>query len=249
MPQAHFKVLVLGGTGEAVAVAAGLAQLPYVEVITSLAGRTQHPMVPGQIRTGGFGGVAGLTDYLQRHQIRALIDATHPFAAQMSWHAAAAATATGLPSLMVVRPAWEKVEGDRWIEVSDHPAAVQSLPDSADRLFLTIGRQELAAYATLKNQWFLMRMIEAPAEVAQIPLGLVLLVRGPFTLEQERQLLLNHTIDAVISKNSGGASTYAKIAAARTLNLPVVMVQRPEAPQVPKTESASEAIQWVQAQL
>jgi precorrin-6A/cobalt-precorrin-6A reductase len=243
------RILILGGTQDAISVAAGLTQLPGLEVTTSLAGRTQTPQVPGRVRVGGFGGTAGLSEYLQTHQVSALIDATHPFAARISWNAAAAAMAVGIPHLMVVRPAWEKVEGDRWIEVRDHDAAARSLPESASRVFLTIGRQEISAYAALEHRWFLMRAIESPPAGEPQPRGLWLLARGPFSLPEERALLIGHKIDAIVSKNSGGAATYAKIAAARDLNLPVVMVQRPDRPKVLQIQSATEAVRWVRERL
>jgi precorrin-6A/cobalt-precorrin-6A reductase len=238
------RVLILGGTSEAIALATALAQYPHLEITTSLAGRTQKPAVPGLVRTGGFGGTAGLINYLQSQQVYALIDATHPFAAQMSWNAAAAAIAVGIPHLMVVRPPWQKIEGDHWIEVEHNTAAAAALSGLANRVFLTIGRQELAAYATLEDLWFLMRMIDPPALDAAIPQGLLLLERGPFSLEGERSLLSKHCIEAVVSKNSGGEATYAKIIAAREMNLPVVMVQRPQIPEAMQAKTIDDAVRW-----
>jgi precorrin-6A/cobalt-precorrin-6A reductase len=239
------RILILGGTSEAIALALALAQHPDLEITTSLAGRTQKPIVPGLVRSGGFGGTAGLIDYLQDRQIHALVDATHPFAAQMSWNAAAAATAIGIPHLMLVRPPWQKAEGERWIEVEHNAAAAATLPGMASRIFLTIGRQELAAYAFLKETWFLMRMIDPPDATAAIPPGLLLLARGPFSLDDERSLLARHRIEAIVSKNSGGEATYAKIIAAREMNLPVVMVQRPSRPETAKAETIPEAVRWL----
>jgi precorrin-6A/cobalt-precorrin-6A reductase len=243
------RVLILGGTSEAIALAVALAQHPHLEITTSLAGRTQKPTVPGLVRSGGFGGTAGLIDYLQGQQVHALVDATHPFAAQMSWNAAAAATAIGIPHLMLVRPPWQKAEGDRWIEVEHNAAAAATLPGMASRIFLTIGRQELAAYAALKEIWFLMRMIDPPDVAAAIPKGRLLLARGPFSLDDERSLLSRHRIEAIVSKNSGGEATYAKITAAREMNLPVVMVQRPSIPETAKAETIPEAVRWLSQRL
>jgi precorrin-6A/cobalt-precorrin-6A reductase len=243
------RILILGGTSEAITLATTLAQSPALEVTTSLAGRTRTPAVLGKVRIGSFGGASGLAEYLQHHQVQALIDATHPFAAQMSWNAAAAAAATGIPHLMLVRPAWEKVRGDHWIEVQNHAAAAALLPQLAHRAFLTIGRQELSAYAALKDLWVLMRMIEPPLEETSMPQGLLLMDRGPFTLENEQSLLLEHRIEAVVSKNSGGTSTYAKIAAARALSLPIVMVQRPQMPQTKQVNSVAETICWLSEHL
>jgi precorrin-6A/cobalt-precorrin-6A reductase len=239
------RVLILGGTSEAIALALALTKYPDLEITTSLAGRTQNPAVPGLVRSGGFGGTAGLIDYLQAQDIQALIDATHPFAAKISWNAAAASTSVGIPHLMLVRSPWQKVEGDRWIEVEHNAAAAAALPGLANRTFLTIGRQELAAYASLKDQWFLMRMIDPPPADAVIPQGQVLLARGPFLLEDERSLLLTHNIKAIVSKNSGGEATYAKIIAARELCLPVVMIQRPPVPEVMQAATIPDAICWL----
>ena len=244
------RALILGGTGDAVALAAQAAQIPDLEVITSLAGRTQHPTPPiGTVRVGGFGGAAGLADYLRDRQIHALIDATHPFSAQISWNAAAAAAAAAVPHLMLIRPAWEKHPHDRWIEVATHEAAAAALPTLAQRIFLTIGRQELAAFAHLDQLWFLMRMIDPPAANTIVPNGLLLLERGPFALSQERSLMLNHDIGAIVSKNSGGDATYAKIIAARELNLPVVMVQRSPTPIGTQAANATEALSWLRSTL
>lgn len=243
------RVLILGGTGDATDLATRAAEIPGVEVITSLAGRTRQPGVSSAtIRVGGFGGVAGLTDYLQKQQIDALIDATHPFAAQISRHAAVAAVEVNIPRLMLLRPAWQHTEGDDWIEVDSHEAAAAKLPELAQRIFLTVGRQELAAFAHLQH-WFLMRMIDPPPADAIVPPGKLLLERGPFTLHQERSLLQQYEIGAIVSKNSGGAATYAKIVAARELGIPVVMVQRPSAPIGEQVAEVESALLWIQNKL
>ena len=243
------RVLILGGTGDAIALAAQATQIPDLEVITSLAGRTQHPAMPiGLVRVGGFGGAAGLVDYLRDRQIDAIIDATHPFATQITSNAAAAAIAANIPHLMFIRPAWEKTINDRWIEVTNHEAAAAVLPALAQRIFLTIGRQELAAFAHL-DQWFLMRMIDPPASDVPVPNGLLLLKRGPFSLDEERSLLLKHHIGAIVSKNSGGDATYAKIIAARELKIPMVMVQRSPLPAGVQVIDLAEALSWLHATL
>jgi precorrin-6A/cobalt-precorrin-6A reductase len=243
------RVLILGGTGDSAALAAKVADLAPFEVVSSLAGRTQQPAVPlGTVRTGGFGGTAGLIQYLRAEHIQILIDATHPFAAQMSWHGAAAAAAVGIPFLMLVRPAWQRVEGDRWIEVATIEAAVPAIPATATRVFLTIGRQQLAPFAALTQTWFLMRSIDPPAADLDLPLGEILLDRGPFSLEQERHLLQSQRIQAIVSKNSGGPATYAKIIAARELGIPVVMVQRPAMPDGETVTDVDGAIAWLYAE-
>lgn len=235
------RLLILGGTGEASALAQQAACLPNLTIISSLAGRTQAAAPfqadapQTQIRVGGFGGVSGLVAYLQAESIDLLIDATHPFAAQITCHAVEAAALTATPFLRLNRPAWQPVPGDDWREVPNNAAAAALLTELTfgsgyhpPRVFLTIGRQELAAFAHLSNVWFLMRMIEPPAP--PIPTGKVLLERGPFDLATERQLLVDYQIQLIVSKNSGGEATYAKLIAARERGIPVVMVQRPPAP-------------------
>jgi precorrin-6A/cobalt-precorrin-6A reductase len=241
------RVLILGGTGDASELAAKISLLPDVEVITSLAGRTRQPSVStGSVRIGGFGGQAGLVQYVQAQKIDFLIDATHPFAAQISWNAAAAEA--GIPHLMLIRPAWQPmsgVGGDCWIEVDTLEAAAAALPAIAKRVFLTTGRQQLAPFVPLTHLWFLIRSIDPPTPETPMPNGLLLLDRGPFTLEQERHLLIEHQIDLIVSKNSGGEATYAKIFAARELRLPVVMVRRPAMPVGMQVSSVEAAIAWL----
>jgi precorrin-6A/cobalt-precorrin-6A reductase len=241
------RVLILGGTGDAVALAARTAAIPEIEVITSLAGRTRQPLVSSQnTRIGGFGGVAGLVEYLRDQQIDRVIDATHPFAAKISFNAAAAALEVGIPHLMVIRPAWQPIPGDRWIEVESNAAAATRLPNLAQRIFLTIGRQELSTFAYLRDLWFLMRMIDPPQPDVPVPPGKLLLERGPFSLDQERSLLHQYQIEAIVSKNSGGDATYAKIIAARELGLPVIMVQRPAMPPGEQVNTLEAALAWIE---
>jgi precorrin-6A/cobalt-precorrin-6A reductase len=240
------QVLILGGTGDAADLAGKLAALPSISVISSLAGRTSQPLSPlGAVRRGGFGGVSGLVAYLKAEHIDALIDATHPFAQQISWQAAQAAEKTGVPYLRLARPAWQKTQDDDWIEVETVEAAARTIPTRTRRVFLTIGRQQLAPFATLPQVWFLMRSIDPPDETLTLPNGQVLLDRGPFSLEQERQLFGNYQIDLLISKNSGGNATYAKIIAARELQIPVVMVRRPEMPAGETVADGEGAIAWL----
>jgi precorrin-6A/cobalt-precorrin-6A reductase len=243
-------VLILGGTGDAAALAAQLSVLPGVEVTSALAGRTQQPSaLLGSVRVGGFGGSDGLVAYLKEQRISILIDATHPFAAQMSWNAAMAAVNAHIPHLMLVRPEWKTVVGDRWLEVESVEAAAQAIPTNARRIFLTIGRQQLAPFASLTEHWFLMRSIDPPAADMALPNGELLLDRGPFTLENEIALLKQYTIEAIVSKNSGGDATYAKIVAARELELPIVMVQRPAMPSGDRVSDVASAVEWVKQML
>lgn len=240
------RVLILGGTGDASKLAAKLVAFPSVEVISSLAGRTSQPIdLSGTVRSGGFGGVSGLVAYLRAQRIDALIDVTHPFAKQISFNAAEAAQATGVHYLQLARPVWQKQPQDCWIEVETIEAAVSAIHAEARRVFLTIGRQQLAPFALLEHVWFLMRSIDPPDVTLPIPKGEVLLDRGSFRLAQERSLLEKYQIDVLVSKNSGGNATYAKIAAARALQVPVVMVQRPVMPRGETVADVEGAIAWV----
>lgn len=240
------RLLILGGTTEATQLATQAAKMPDLEVISSLAGRTQQPINPaGTVRSGGFGGVEGLVHYLQDQQIDLVIDATHPFAAQISWNAAIAVDRSSIPRLSIVRPAWKSEP--HWIEVESNEAAAAILPDLAQRIFLTIGRQELSTFAHLTELWFLMRMIDPP-ETA-IPPGKVLLARAPFSVEQERAWMQEYEIQAIVSKNSGGDATVSKLIAARELKLPVVMVQRPPMPDGEQVSEVQSALDWINQQL
>lgn len=239
------RVLLLGGTSEASALARALDARPGVAVTTSFAGRTSAPTAAaGATRVGGFGGAEGLTAHLRRERVDVLIDATHPFAAHMRWHAAAAADEVGIPRLRVERPAWQPGPGDRWVEVADLDAAAQAVADGGyRRVFLSTGRTELAPFARCTAVWFLVRSVEPPDG---LPLAdaEVVLARGPFTVEGEVALLRHHGVDAVVTKNSGADATAAKLAAARRLGLPVVMVERPPSPPGPLVTSVDEALAW-----
>jgi precorrin-6A/cobalt-precorrin-6A reductase len=243
------KVLILGGTGDAVKLAAKLATIPQIEVISSLAGRTKKPAaLVGQVRIGGFGGAEGLANYLQQNSINILIDATHPCAGQITHNGAIASHVANIPHLMLVRPQWERVTGDEWIEVESVEAAAKAIPESVNRIFITSGRQQLEPFLQRSHiypeTWYLMRSIDPPD--IELPNSKMLLDRGPFSLEQERKLLRDYQIQAIVSKNSGGDATYAKIIAARELGIPIVMVQRPARPEGEKVTSIEEAIAWLQ---
>ena len=238
------KILILGGTQEAAKLAKKAANLPDIQVKLSLAGRTSQ-IASQNLRVGGFGGVAGLIKYLKSEKIDLIIDATHPFAGKISQNAAIAAENLGLSRLMLIRAEWESVIGDKWIEVDTIKAAAEILPGLSKRVFLTIGRQELTVFSEVENIWFLMRSIEQPSSDIVLPKGLLLLERGPFDKDSEKQLLKTHNIDAVVSKNSGGNATFAKIIAARELGIKVVMVKRPMLPQGQWVEDVESALLWV----
>lgn len=240
------RLLILGGTGDAVKLLDRASSLPGLKVITTLAGRTQVPKaVVGEVRVGGFGGEAGLVEYLNTEKIDLIIDATHPFAAQISWHVAGAATQTNIPRLMLLRPAWTRLPEDDWIEVESIQKSVMAIPATAERIFITIGRQQLALFARLTDRWCLMRSIDPPDPSIPLPPGKLLLDRGPFTLESERQLLTQYRIQAIVSKNSGGDATYAKIIAARELKIPVITIHRPIVPEGDRVADIESAIQWL----
>jgi precorrin-6A/cobalt-precorrin-6A reductase len=244
------RILLLGGTGDSRALAERLAGRSDVEVISSLAGRTEQPAtLPGGLRIGGFGGVEALADYLRSERIDLLVDATHPFAARISDNAESACRLSGTPRLVVERPPWQAVEGDTWIPVPDAEAAADALPGLAERVFLSVGRQEVEAFATLPRIWFLVRMIDAPRGALPLHDYEVVLGRGPFEENGERALLLLHGIEAVVTKNSGGEATYAKIAVARQLRLPVVMIERPPHRAGETAASLEDALDWIEARL
>jgi precorrin-6A/cobalt-precorrin-6A reductase len=223
-------ILILGGTTEARELAAALTARPGVRVTTSLAGRVTRPgAVAGEVRIGGFGGVAGLADWMRQEHVDALVDATHPFARVITAHAAQAAAVTGVPSVVLRRPGWHPGPRDRWHPVDSLDEAAGLLPSLGRRVFLTTGRMELAAFAHLTELHFVIRSVELP-EPPMPPHTEVLLARGPFTVADESTLLYDHCIDVLVTKDSGGAATSAKLTAARELALPVVVVRRPPLP-------------------
>lgn len=245
------RILILGGTGEAAQLAAALAADPRFAPVTALAGRTAKPaMLAGEVRMGGFGGVEGLVAYLREAGPRLLVDATHPFAAQIRRHAAEAAAATGVALLRLERPAWAKQRGDRWHEVEDLPAAATLAPKLGRRAFLTVGRKEIAAFADQPAVHYLVRLVEPPATPLPLADYHLLLERGPFDEADELQLLRAHKIDLVIAKQSGGKATYGKIAAARTLRLPVILQRRPALPPgyapTATVATAADARAWIE---
>jgi precorrin-6A/cobalt-precorrin-6A reductase len=223
-------VLVLGGTTEARALAGELSARPGTRVTTSLAGRVRRPgVVAGELRVGGFGGAEGLADWLREQRVDAVVDATHPFAETITANAARAATATGLPLVVLRRPGWQPGPRDVWHPVPSLDAAAGLLPRLGHRVFLTTGRLGLAAFAHLTEPRFVVRSVEPP-EPPMPPHTHVLLARGPFTVAGETALLREHRVDVLVTKDSGGAATAAKLTAARDLGLPVVVVRRPPLP-------------------
>ncbi|RII20667.1 Precorrin-6A reductase [Streptomyces sp. YIM 130001] len=239
-------VLILGGTTEARRLAGLLHGTPGLTVTSSLAGRVASPRLPpGEVRIGGFGGTDGMAAWLRDHRVDALIDATHPFAGTIGFHAAAAAAVARVPLLALRRPGWDPVAGDVWHDATSLAHAAELLPGLGRRVFLTTGRLGLAAFAGLTDLWFLVRSVDPPGPPFP-PRTEVLLDRGPFTLDGEREVLRQRRIDVVVTKDSGGAATAPKLTAAREAGVPVVVVRRPPAPegvaQVPDPEAAA---RWV----
>lgn len=223
-------ILILGGTTEARELATALTALPEVKVTTSLAGRVSRPgALAGDVRIGGFGGAEGLAAWLREHHVDAVVDSTHPFAGTITANAARAGAATGLPVVVLRRPGWQPGPGDRWHPVASLAEAADVLPGLGRRVLLTTGRLGLAAFAHLAQLHFVVRSVEPP-EPPIPPDAEVLLARGPFTVADEAALLREHRIDVVVTKDSGGAATAAKLTAAREAGVPVVVVRRPPLP-------------------
>jgi precorrin-6A/cobalt-precorrin-6A reductase len=240
------KVLILGGTAEARMLAAALARRNDCSVTLSLAGRTAEPAPqPVPVRRGGFGGAEGLARYLRDERIDILIDATHPYAAVISANAAAAAREAGVKLLALRRPAWEKCAGDNWLEVVTVEDAVRALGAAPRRVFLALGRKELRPFDSAPQHFYLVRSVDPVEPPLAVPRAEYIAARGPFSEADDRALLEAHRIDIVVAKNSGGDATYGKIAAARTLGLPVVMLKRPMLPDVPSVATVDDALRWL----
>lgn len=238
------RILLLGGTTEASALARLLAGAG-LDAVFSYAGRTAAPVgQPLPLRIGGFGGAEGLADYLRAEPISHVIDATHPFAAQMSRNAIAACAATGTPLLALQRPAWSAGPGDRWTHVPDIAAAAAALPDQPARVFLAIGKQNLDAFAGRPHH-YLLRLVDPPEGPLPVPDAEAVIARGPFTVEGDKALLRAHSITHLVAKNSGGAGAEAKLIAARALHLPVIMIDRPVLPARQIVVNPAEAMAWL----
>jgi precorrin-6A/cobalt-precorrin-6A reductase len=240
------RVLVLGGTTEASALAKLLAGDPRFDAILSLAGRTSNPTPqPLATRVGGFGGIEGLVRWLRAEKADTVIDATHPYAAQMSAHAVAACKQVDVPLGSIVRPPWKRQEDDSWRIVPTAEAAAAALGKMPLRVFLSLGRQDLHAFTSAPQHRYLARTIEAPEQTALPPNIRILQARGPFDRDSEAKLLSEQEVDVIVSKNSGGTATYAKIEAARELDLPVIMIARPDKPTGHVLGSPAEAVAWL----
>jgi precorrin-6A/cobalt-precorrin-6A reductase len=237
------RILILGGTSEGSELATHLVARADLTVISSLAGRVSQPRLPtGIVRVGGFGGAAGLVSYLVDEKIELVIDATHPFASKISGNAELACNTLGVPLIAFERPHWEPKGQDGWHVVPDVHAAATMVNHKHNRVFLSIGRQELGAFSNCEDAWFLIRTIDEP-DVKLPAHSKLILRRGPFHLSDELQMLRDESISMMVSKNSGGTATYSKIEAARALRIPVVMIDRPQKHNVPTVTRIDDVLQ------
>ncbi|MBR0853093.1 cobalt-precorrin-6A reductase [Bradyrhizobium liaoningense] len=238
------RALILGGTADASLLAAEIARA-RIDAVYSYGGRTRAPAdQPLPTRIGGFGGVSGLADYIRRDGITHVIDATHPFAAEMSRNAIEACKQTGTPLIALERVPWAKVHGDNWIEIADVDAAVAALPEAPANVFLAIGRQHIAPFAMKPQHAYTLRFVDPPE--ASLPFAAdVIVSRGPFTLDGELEMMRTRGIAWIVARNSGGDGARAKIEAARTLGLPLIMISRPQLPERLRVESVAEIMHWL----
>lgn len=239
------RILLLGGTTEASRLARALAEAG-IDAIFSYAGRTGTPVAqPLPTRVGGFGGVAGLVEYLGREGITHLVDATHPFAAQMSRNAIAACAETGVPLIALERPAWVAGPGDDWCFVPDVAVAVVALPEAPARVFLATGKQGLEPFAAKPQHHYLLRLVDPPEAPLPLPQTSVVIARGPFEAGADADLMRAHAITHIVAKNAGGAGAEAKMRAARALGLPVILIDRPALPPREVVATAEEVLGWL----
>jgi len=242
------RLLILGGTSEASALAAALAERDEFAPILSLAGRTANPKPsPIPARVGGFGGAEGLLDYLRGEAVDAVVDATHPFAEQISANAATACPAARVPRLVFTRPPWRRQPGDDWNEVETIGAAVDALGLDRRIVFLTQGRLGLAAFARAPRHRYIVRAIDRPAEIDALPDARLILARGPFDSADEARLMRDEGVEILVTKNSGGEATYGKIEAARLVGVKVVIVRRPAAREADFVTDVADALAWIES--
>lgn len=240
------RVLLLGGTREAAHLAERLASTLGITATLSLAGRTINPAAsPLPVRTGGFGGTEGLAEYLTREGITLVVDATHPFAAQISNNAIAAAANAGVSLLALERQEWNKVIGDDWQDHASVETAIAALPEAPQRIFSALGRSSLAALCAAPQHHYVIRVIDPVTPPPGVPHATIITARGPFRTEDDAALFRAHDIQCVLAKNSGGGAAYAKIEAARQLGLTVHMVRRPRIGARPIVATIDEAMVWI----
>ncbi len=239
------RLLILGGTSEANVLAAAVARAG-IEATYSYAGRTQVPVnQPLPVRTGGFGGPDGLADYIRDEAITHVIDATHPFADTMSRNAIDACAATATPLIALVRPPWTQCFGDDWVAVSDLAQAADLLPEGPACVFLAIGRQHLQPFAAKPQHHYVLRFVDTPNGPLPLPSTTVIVARGPFTLDGDLELMRQHRVSWLVTRNSGGTGARAKIDAARALGLPVIMIERPQMPERRTAATINAVMTWL----
>jgi precorrin-6A/cobalt-precorrin-6A reductase len=239
------RALILGGTGNANQLAAALADA-RIDAIYSYAGRTRIPLPHAlPTRLGGFGGTGGLAAFIREAHITHVIDATHPFAAEMSRNAVEACAAVSVPLIALERAPWTKMPDDRWTEVPDIAGAVTALPEAPARVFLAIGRQHIAPFAAKLQHDYTLRFVDPPDEALPLPRADVIVSRGPFTLQGDLELMRSRGIEWLVARNAGGDGARAKIEAARELHLPVIMIARPELPERPSVERIEDVLSWL----
>ncbi len=243
-------LLILGGTGEAASLADGLVGDRRLQVTTSLAGRTSNPRsIAGRVRVGGFGGANGLRAYLEQERIDMLVDATHPFASRISAHAVDACERCGVDRLQLRRLPWDAQSGDRWIRVASMQEAARQMHASHKTVFLTTGQRGIESFSVRDDVRFVVRLVEAPKTRLPLEHYTLILARGPYSEREEKRLMQQHQVDLVVSKNSGGAATYAKISASAKLGIPVLMIDQPPPAPGSKVDSVDAAHDWVMARL
>jgi len=239
------KLLILGGTSEASALARAVAAR-VIDAVISYAGRVERPRdLPIPRRVGGFGGVAGLANYLRANAVTHVVDATHPFAAQMSRNAVEACAQTGIPLVALTRPAWTPGPGDDWHEVPDIPSAVAALDVPPRRVMLAIGRMHLTEFAAQPQHDYLLRVVDPPETTPPLPRHSIVVSRGPFTMEGDTALLREHGIELLVAKNAGGSGARAKLDAARALGLQVIMIARPPLPERREVTTPEAVLDWL----
>ena len=238
-------LLILGGTTEATALAIAVDRAG-INATFSYAGRVARPKrQPLPTRVGGFGGVDGLADYITKNGVTHVVDATHPFAAQMSTNAVAACAQTGIKLIALTRPKWEPQAGDRWTHVADIEAAVDALSGAPKNVMLAIGRMHLDAFAPQPQHNYLLRLVDAPDGDVPLPNRHIIVDQGPFSVENDTALMREHGVDVIVSKNAGGTGARAKIDAARALGLPIIMIDRPAVPARPEVGTTAEVLDWL----
>lgn len=240
------SILILGGTAEARKLAERLAGDPRFDTELSLAGRTRSPAEqPVTVRIGGFGGADGLAAYIRQKGVSILIDATHPYAAQISRNASEAARLANIPLMALRRLPWQKQPGDRWTEVESVGESVAAVREKSRRVFLTLGRQELLPFEAAPQHTYLIRSVDPVDPPLDVPHAVYLTSRGPFAEADEARLLKENRIEVIVAKNSGGPASYGKIAAARALGIDVILVRRPDLPEVMSVETVEEMLDWL----